>query len=289
MHVTSAPLPQASPGRIAPDALATLSRLAASEGALAIGPDREDFLVARLGPRLGALGIGDFTSYARLLESAAGRVERARFIEALTTHTTRFFRERVQFDWLRDAGFPSLELTGAGLRRDLVIWSAACSSGQELFSAMMTAATIGEHDGVERRLRGVGTDLSRSVLATAERAVYAREEVVDIPDTMRRRFLLSARDDSGRVRIGPELRRRVRWAQANLAEAGSLPALSADVALLRNVLIYFDPGTRERVLRNVIARIAVGGYLVTGHSESIDPRRYALSPVRPSIYRKTGA
>lgn len=266
--------------------LGVFARLAQDLGGILVGPGKEDFLVARLSPRLSDLGLADFRTYAAHLQSGAGQAEHARFIECLTTHTTRFFRERPQYDWLRDAGFPGLEMEGAGLRRDLVIWSAACSSGQELYSAMMTAAMLGERDGVELRLRGIGTDLSRAILALAERAIYPREEIADIPEAMRRRFLLTARDGGDRVRIGPDLRRRARWAQANLAEGASLPPIRADVAMLRNVLIYFDAPTRDRVLRNVIGRIAPGGYLLTGHSETIDPRQYRLSAVRPSIYRK---
>jgi len=266
--------------------LAVFARLAREAGGLSIGPGKEDFLAARLAPRLAALGLADFAAYAAHLASPAGEAERDVFIECLTTHTTRFFRERAQYDWLRDSGFPTLEMAGAGLQRDLVIWSAACSSGQELYSAMMTAAMLGERDGVELRLRGVGTDLSRAILAVAERAIYPGAEIADIPDPMRRRFLLTATDGSERLRIGPDLRRRARWARANLAEAGTLPAIRPDVVLLRNVLIYFDAATCERVLGNVVARLAPGGYLLTGHSETLDPRRYGLEPVRPSIYRK---
>jgi chemotaxis protein methyltransferase CheR len=274
------------PASIDPASLAVFSRLADRLGGLSIGPGKEDFLVARLRHRLSALGLEDLAAYAAHLQSPAGAAEATPFIEALTTHTTRFFRERVQYDWLRDAGLPSLETRGAGLSRDLVIWSAACSTGQELYSAMMTAASLGLRDGAELRLRGVGTDLSQVVLATAGRAVYTTEEIADIPLELRRRFLLSARDDSDRVRIGPDLRRRARWAQANLADATTLPPLTADIAMLRNVLIYFDAPTRDRVLRNVIARIGQGGYLLTGHSETIDARAYGLTAIRPSIYRK---
>ena len=191
----------------------------------------------------------------------------------------------MQYDWLRDAGLPALQTRGAGIRRDLVIWSAACSTGQELYSAMMTAASLGDREDVDLRLRGVGTDLSTRVLRSC-RAIYPAEETADIPIDLRRRFLLSAADGSGQVRIVPDLRRRCRWIRANLASAGDMPAITADVALLRNVLIYFDAATRDRVLRNVIGRIGPGGYLLTGHAETIDPRRYDLTPVRPSIYGK---
>jgi len=285
----SAALPGLVPALPRPDpaAMAVLARLAMAHGALSIGPGKEDFLVARLSPRLAALGIPDFGAYAAHLRDPAGAGEIAPFVESLTTHTTRFFREAVQYDWLRDAGLPALQTRGAGIRRDLVIWSAACSTGQELYSAMMTAAVLGDREDVELRLRGVGTDLSTRVLRTCQRAIYPAEDTADILIDLRRRFLLSAADGSGQVRIVPDLRRRCRWIRANLASAGDMPPITADVALLRNVLIYFDAATRDRVLRNVIGRIGPGGYLLTGHAETIDARRYGLTPVRPSIYEKT--
>lgn len=284
--MTTGPALATAHPRIGPAEMAIFTRLARSRGALAIGTEKTDFLVARLSSRLAALGLPDFAAYAAHLTGPVGDAEIGAFIEALTTHTTRFFRENAQYDWLRDSGFPALQTRGAGLHRDLVIWSAAASSGQELYSAMMTAAATGDREGVDLRLRAIGTDLSGRILKQSQRGIYTREEIVDIPEAIRRRFLLSATDGSDRVRISPDLRRRARWIRANLAEDASLPAVTVDLVMLRNVLIYFDAETRDRVLRNVVRRIGPGGYLLTGHSETIDPRGYGLSAVRPSIYSK---
>lgn len=273
---------------IPPEAVRALSRIAAAEGGLNIGEDKADFLVARLALQLSRLGLTDYASYAAHLGRAEHGEDRRRFIEALTTHTTSFFRETPQFDWLRETGLPDMMRAGIGRRRPIEIWSAACSSGQELFSALMLVAALPGMEDTDIPCRGVGTDLSGAILARCERAIYGRDEIAGIPLPLRRRFLLSSREDPDRFRIVPELRRQARWVRANLTRAGDLVGVRADIAFLRNVLIYFDAPTRQTVLGNVIARINPGGYLLTGHSETIDARAFGLTSVRPSIYRKKG-
>jgi chemotaxis protein methyltransferase CheR len=264
-----------------------LARIAAEEGGLAIAEDKVDFLVARLAPQLCRLSLPDFEAYAAHLSQPDAGEARRRFIEALTTHTTCFFRETPQFDWLREAGLPAMLRSGIGRRGVLDVWSAACSSGQELYSALMLVASLADAGEGDLSYRGIGTDLSRAVLARAERAVYEREEISGIPLELRRRFLLSGRGNADLFRVSPEIRKRSRWQRANLVRSEDLSGIRADLAFLRNVLIYFDQQTRHRVLLNVVARIKPGGVLLTGHSESIDPARYGLAAVRPSVYRKS--
>ncbi|GMG83744.1 protein-glutamate O-methyltransferase [Paralimibaculum aggregatum] len=267
-------------------ALRALARLAHGEGGLHIGADRADFLAARLGGQLLRLGLADYGAYAAHLARPGNAEDRRLFVEALTTHTTSFFREGGQFDWLRSTGLPALAAAGAGRLRPLEIWSAACSSGQELYSALMTVAGSHGPGQAPLRARGLGTDLSAAILRRAERAIYTREEIEGIPLPLRRRFLMSARDHPDLFRITADLRAQCRWRSANLVAPSDLDGLRADIAFLRNVLIYFDPPTRERVLATVIGRLAPGGVLLTGHTETIAARRYGLATLRPSIYRK---
>jgi len=286
--VTTNPLEGGMHAAVAPQHAAIFARLALREGALSIAPEKTDFFAARLGRRLTALGINDFGAYAAHLQSQAGFDEIRHFIEALTTHTTSFFREVHQFDWLRDSGLPEMMLRGCGQQRELVAWSAACSTGQELFSTLMTLASAQDAEETGLRFRGIGTDLSKAVLQTAKQAIYSGEEIAGIPEAMRRRYLLSARDGADQHRIAAVLRQRARWAQANLVHAQDLAWIDADLVLLRNVLIYFDAQTRDRALANVIGRIRPGGYLLTGHAETLRAAQYGLVAIRPSIYRKTG-
>ena len=271
---------------IAPGDLETLIRLAKAEAGIALDSRRRDFLVTRLAPRIAALGLGSVAEYAALLRGPARTGEIPAFVEALATHTTSFFRENAQYVWMSEAGIPALLDAASRQTRELTIWSAACSTGQELYSALMTADTAARDAETPVGICGIGTDLSRRVLALCERAVYSGEEIEPVPLEMRRRYLLSAADGTPRHRIVPDLRARTRWHRANLVEPRQLPRIRADIAMLRNVLIYFDPPTRDRVVANVLERLAPGGFLLTGHAETLDAARWGLVQIRPSIYRK---
>lgn len=269
-----------------PDDIRHIVGLARSVTGISLDETRTDFLTGRLGRRLAANGLTDYGDYCRLLKSDMS--ERVAFGEALTTHTTSFFREKAQYDWLLEEGLPEFVGTGRTKGRDTVFWSAACSTGQEGYSALMTAHMARDqgHRSIEPRL--IGTDLSRPVVRRAETAVYSRAETDNIPADLRPRFLLSSKKAADVHRIVPELRAQSTWKNANLATGQGLDGIAADVVFLRNVLIYFDAETRQRVIDNVYRRLRLGGFLMTGHTEASHARREGLELVRPSIYRKVG-
>ncbi|MCL5776517.1 protein-glutamate O-methyltransferase CheR [Limibaculum sp. FT325] len=265
-----------------------LAAIALRESGLRIDESKADFLLARLGSRIAELGLSSFSDYAAHLESAGGGGEMSRFIESITTHTTEFFRERAQYDWLAAQGIPSLWSAGVGRSRDLVVWSAACSTGQELYSAAMILEDLALRAMRGLRWRGIGTDISRAVLEPAALAVYRIDEIGAIPSGFRVQSLLHGRRDPRLVRFRPEIRRRTEWRRANLCVAGDLEGIRCDVIFLRNVLIYSDAEMRRRILRNVVACLQPAGYLLTGHSEPIEAASYGLVSLRPSVYRKAG-
>lgn len=266
----------------------TLCRIAHEEAGVAIDPEKRSFLEMRVGRRLREIGCQDYRLYLQLLEGPTRRGERARLVEALTTHTTSFFREKAHFDWLAEEGLPALIERGAGEGAPLTIWSAACSLGSEMWTAAMV---------VDRRLRTlrpdcdwavIGTDISRRILKRAAQAVFSADEVADLPEDFRRDYLLRSRPGAqpARLRIVPRLRSRARLAHANLVNLSPTLNLMADVVFLRNVLIYFSPEDQQRTVAQVIARLRPGGFLLTGHSESLATIPDGLRQVASSIYRK---
>lgn len=274
---------QPSPLPLRPEDVDQLVAMARNVVGITIDARKTDFLTGRLGRRLVANGLTSYADYCRLLRQNA--IERVAFGEALTTHTTSFFRERAQYDWLLEEGLAELAGSGPG-QRELVVWSAACSTGQEGYTALMVL-----HQARDRGLRGIrprliGTDVSRPVVRRAKTALYSRQEVEGIPVDLRRRFLLSSKSTADVYRIVPELRDQASWRQANLASGEGLDGISADVVFLRNVLIYFDEEIRTRVIDNVYRRLRPGGILMMGHTEASHARRDGLELVRPSIYRK---
>ena len=270
--------------RLKPEEVTALTSVALREAGINLHGGKIEFLQSRLGKRVLVRKLDSFAAYGRLLEHDAE--ERRHFVEALTTHTTSFFREAAQYRWLQEEGFAALQ-ANAGRRNDLLFWSAACSTGPEGWSALMVSEKARKSHAMHQRFRLIGTDISRRVLKVASDAVYPANEVAGVPQDMRKLFLLSSRNGDGRCRIAPELRQLAQWRQANLVEGTGLEGIEADVVFLRNVLIYFDAPTQAQVVDNVVRRLRPGGFLFTGHTETAF-RRSNLQPIVPSIYGKVG-
>lgn len=280
------PVPEQSTVTISRAEIARLSKISEAQTGMSFGEDKSDFLLARLQDRLGAVSVASFDEYCALLEGPAGASEMHEFTEALTTNTTSFFREKGQFTWLETEGLANLLKNAPTRNGTLTVWSAASSSGQELYSVMMLASGYLQDTNTRCTLKGVGTDLSQDVVAKARQAIYSKSEISGIPETHRRRFLLSSKSQDGRYRVAPQIRQIVDFRLANLVQRNTLTEIKADIALLRNVLIYFTEAHQKLVIDNVLSNISVGGYLLTGHSETGVVRDHGLSMVRPTIYQK---
>ena len=279
-----------APPDITPSQARELCRIAQEDAGLNLDPEKMDFLVFRLNRRLRALGIRNATDYFTFLEQDGSRNERRHLVEALTTHTTDFFRERHHYDWIENEGLDRLKSDGAGFDRPLVIWSAACSTGAELWSAGIVAEEAGKKPSGLRRFLLVGTDISTAILKKAKGATYFDEEMGGLGDAERSRYFMRSRapvDGSGRhaYRVIPELRSRARFGKGNLTDLSELEWFDADIAFLRNVLIYFNSELQTKVLDGVISRIRRGGFLITGHAESVSARP-DLRPLGHSIYER---
>jgi len=271
------------PAAMRPAEASRIVALARDIVGITINEAKTDFLTGRLRKRLDANGLQSYADYCELLKKHAA--ERQYFSEALTTHTTSFFRESVQYDWLRDTGFPAMaERVGHG---ELTIWSAACSTGQEGYSALMVANDGRDRGSWRFNARLIGTDVSRPVLKRAEAGVYTRQDIEGIPPQIRQSALLSSKTSKDVFRIAPELRERATWRRANLATGEGLDGIRADVVFLRNVLIYFDEATRAAVIRNILNGMKPDGVLLTGHTEALHDRPDGLELIKPSTYRKT--
>ncbi|MEL6481877.1 MAG: CheR family methyltransferase [Pseudomonadota bacterium] len=275
---------------IGPSEIAGLIQLARTEGGISLTDDKGEFLRLRLGRLLREADCASFTEYLAQLRRPDATELRRRFVEALTTHTTSFFRERRHYDFMQDCAVPALMAEGVGAKRPLQIWSAACSTGAEIWSAAMLLETTSMPDGRALDWRGMGTDLSERILRRATNAVYIEEETIGIPPELARRFLLRrlprTPQEPSLFRIVPELRERTRFLKANLLALDSGPNIAADIAFLRNVLIYFEPADRQKVARDVAARVRPGGYLFTGHAESLGNTVPTLRQEAASIYRR---
>jgi chemotaxis protein methyltransferase CheR len=239
-------------------------------------PDTKKTLVSsRLMKRLRHYGLNNYTDYLRIVRGDDNRGERQIMINLLTTNETYFFREIRHFDWLR-------ERARAHDRSETFrVWSAACSSGQEVYSIAMTLADVFGDTGWQV----MGTDISEQMLAQALRATYPIEMAEEIPQQLLHKYCLKGTGgEQGKFCIAPPLLKNIRFQQLNLLEhiPGSFGYF--DVIFLRNVMIYFDRETRKKVSEALAQSLKPGGFLVLGHAESLHGISDKLKAVQPTIY-----
>ena len=242
---------------------------------------RRHLVSGRLSRRLRATGLASYGAYYQLVCGGSAPDEYQRMLDLLTTHETYFFREPRHLEHLAGPVLQSLPRARAPR-----VWSAACSSGEEAYSiAMVLMDRLGEASPWEV----FGSDLSREVLVRARSGVYPGDRIDGIPPDYLRRFCRRGAGSTGAtLEVEPALRQRVRFAQVNLND--SLSAVGEfDVIFLRNVLIYFDAPSKQQIVARVVRQLRPGGWLFTGHSESLSGVRADLRQERPSIYRRVPA
>jgi len=259
------------------------------EAGIYLSEAKHSLLVARLSRRLRELGLRSFRKYYDLVTSEGGEAERARMFDCISTNETSFFRERKHFDFLEREVLPIWRSEAAEGKRPrcVRVWSAGCSTGEEPYTlAMVLLAGLPPSSGWQIDI--LATDLSTRVLATARTGTWPVNKADGIPGEYRRAFMLrGVRAQEGTMKVGPELRAAVRFAQLNLhAESYPVPH-NCDLIFCRNVLIYFDQAMRAKVTSRLIAHLQPGGYLFLGHAETLRASATInLVTAMPTVYQR---
>ena len=238
---------------------------------------KRQLVIGRLQKLANERGSSSLDDYVEAVIVKGDRDEMVKVVDRLTTNETYFFREPAHFEFLSQL-LDGPKRSSAPFR----IWSAASSSGEEAYSiAMLLADKIGRQ-GWEI----IGTDLSTAMVDAARKGLYPLERARDTrPDYLKRFCLKGSGPYDGQLLVHKDLRANVHFLQANLMRP--LPELGEfDVVFLRNVLIYFDSQAKQDIVRRVTPFIRPGGYLFTGHSESLSSLDTGLRPIRPAIYAR---
>jgi chemotaxis protein methyltransferase CheR len=243
---------------------------------LDLKPGKEELVSARLRRLVRECGFQSFQAYYRHVIADHTGVALATMVDALTTNHTAFLREAEHFDFLRTEVLPRL-----GNRNPLEIWCAACATGEEVW----TLAFLLNEAAPSRRIQITGTDISNRALRFAERAVYPVERCQSVPRQWRDRYFEAAGSPPTAYRVSAAVRAQAAFRRVNLVEPLSWPR-PFPIVFCRNVMIYFDAATQEKVVRQLAASLEPGGYLFVGHAESLTRIPHALEYVRPAIYRK---
>jgi chemotaxis protein methyltransferase CheR len=247
---------------------------------------KRTMLEARLQKRLRTLGLASFAQYCDYLFSPRGMgEERVSMIDVVTTNKTDFFREPGHFEFLTLKALPDL-VRSAGGRRSVTIWSAGCSSGEEPYTlAMILEEFVANNRSMDYTI--LATDISTRVLDKARLAIYDDDQIAPIPIELRKKYLLKSRKAENRsYRIAPELRERVRFGRLNFMEEDFGFRETIDIIFCRNVIIYFDKPTQEKLLNRFCEYLSSDGFLFMGHSETLLGMRVPLVQVAPTVYRK---
>lgn len=239
----------------------------------------------RIRRRLKAHGLNDFDAYYRLLTTSGRETEIASFLDAVTTNETSFFRTPQHFTWFQDEFLPECVARGAkpAVLPPIRVWSAACSTGQEPYSlAMCVQESAMRLAG--RKVNILGTDISAEALREAREGIYKLRAVEDVdPQRRSRSFRVSV--DGATYAIRPHLKELVEFRSHNLMTP--LQAQPFDCIFIRNVLIYFDRASKQRVVELLIQSLAPGGYMVVGPSEGIYDMLAPLVKKKTFLYQKS--
>jgi chemotaxis protein methyltransferase CheR len=248
---------------------------------------KKSMLESRLNRKVNALGLSSYKEFLDFIFSEKGKqTELFNVIDLITTNKTDFFREAGHFHFLTQNFLPQYQSQRG--RQNLKIWSAGCSTGEEPYTIIMAMEEY-------RKLRRdtsyslLASDVSIRVIQTAHNGIYEIEKTDPIPTELKRTYFLRSKSNPKLVRVKPEYRRKVQYRRINFMDQNyGLRHADYDFIFCRNVLIYFDKPTQERVIKQFCSHLKPGGLLFLGHSESIIGMNVPLRQVSSTVYCYNG-
>lgn len=254
-----------------------------NEFGIKMPPIKKVMLQGRLLKRIRELNMQSYSEYKKYFFSEEGqKKEIFNFLNVVTTNKTDFFREPVHFDFLRSEILPDY----GNANRSLKVWSAGCSSGEELYTISIVLNEFKANNPLFN-FSILGSDISNKVLTNASKGVYAEHKVALMPMDLKKKYFLKSKDrDNPSVRVKPELQKSIALKYVNLMDSYYDVNDTFDVIFCRNVLIYFDRATQEKVISKLSQHLKPGGYFFIGHSESLSGMDVPLKHVKPTIFIK---
>ncbi len=257
-----------------------------------IGDNRKYLLENRLANRLKENNLKSFGEYYYFLRYDPGRkAELNKLFEVITTNETSFFRNPPQIKVFQDVVLKKiLQEKRTKSQRNLHIWSAGCSTGEEPYTLSIVLHEVLKNELEQWRIRITANDLSAGVLAAAKRAVYSQYSLRTTPPEITKRYF--AEESPGRFILQDRVKRLVEFGQINLSDRFQLKRVPrSDVVFCRNVIIYFDDEMKKNVISSFYDNLLPGGYLLIGHSESLHNISRAFRPIHHPgaiVYLKEG-
>ena len=268
----------------------SISSLIMDRTGIKLPPSKKTMLEGRMRKRLRKLGYDNFRDYTSYLFSNEGmRVELVNLINVVTTNKTEFFRESDHFEYLTSTILPLLSKKLKENREPLLkVWSAGCSTGEEPYTlAIVLDEFMKLNPQYRMKYSILASDIDTDVLNKARIAVYKKSSLDQIPEQLVKRYFLKSRShESNLVKIVPELRDKLYFKQINFQHEDFGLDEPMDIIFCRNVIIYFDRPTQEKIIRKLAGNLKDDGYLFLGHSENITGMDVSLENKVPTVFRK---
>jgi len=258
-----------------------LRAISSSHSGIIVTDDKFDMFYSRLSRRVRMLQLKNFQEYCQYLQNNE-ETEFTEFINAITTNLTAFFRENHHFEYVKNTIIPEL-LKRNHASREIKVWSAGCSTGEEPYSIAMTLL---ENIPTGWNVKILATDLDTNVLQTAATGVYADDRVSGLStERLKRWFKKGSVRNANKVKVKTELQETIRFKQLNLMNEWPMKG-HFDFIFCRNVIIYFDRDTKEKLVNRYSSLLATGSHLLIGHSESLHQIETDFDLIGNTIYRK---
>lgn len=244
--------------------------------------NKKSLIEGRLTNHLARKGFSTFGQYFAYIRSGGNEAEAANLVNLLTTNHTFFYREPVHFEFLKDRVIPYLKVQEKNAR-DIRIWSAAASSGEEAYTIAMLLQDSFLFEKEKWDLKVLATDISTKMLAAAVNGSYTTKQLETLPKQWIKRYFKKLNEDT--YQVSPELKKEVIFRQFNLMNPFPFKK-KFHVIFLRNVMIYFDEAVKRILLQKVYEALEKGGYLFIGVTEHLEFEEDRLECMKPSVYRK---
>lgn len=238
---------------------------------------KKPLMQSRLAKVLRQRQLNSYKEYYDLLDKDRDGDLVMEFVNAVSTNTTYFFREEKHFEFLRKNWAPQM-----GNKSPIRVWCAASSSGEEPYSIAITLEDL--FPKVRKEM--VASDIDTNMLQTARQGIYSFDKIDKLPLVMKNKYFLKGKNNaSGMVRVKKDLRQMIDFTRINLIEKFSF-STPWDLIFCRNVMIYFQNDTKRSIVERMFHYLNPGGYLLIGHSETLNGVTSMYEYVQPAIYRR---
>ena len=287
--VSAANMPVENPAtsmmRLTEQEFESIRKLVYDRFGINLTPAKKSLVVGRLQKILRSRGIQSFSQYYDMLQKDGSGKLLSEFVNRISTNYTYFEREKDHFEFFEKTALPEADQRHKSKnQRDLRVWCAGCSTGEEAYTLVMRMM---DYFGAEYSRWNAGllaTDISADALGVAAAGLYPDERISQLPVAVRNKYFI--RRPEGQWAVSDRIKKEIVFRRFNLMNSTFPFKKPFDVIFCRNVMIYFDSPTRKALVGRFCDCLVPGGYLFIGHSESLGRDLRRLEYVMPAVYRR---